>query len=108
MADLCNNLSIPRALKLFLLAQDVRENQPLVGTLDGVNAVFTLPGGEKAIHDPPRSQIKLYRNGYRQALGVGCDYTVSESGGAGTGFDTLTLDPAPRSYEILLVDYVVQ
>ena len=107
MADLCNGLSIPRALKLFVLADDFREGVELVGTKDGVNTVFTIPGGEKAVHVPPGLQIKLYRNGFRQNLGVGNDFVVSESGGLGTGFDTVTVDPAPRNYEILLVDFVV-
>lgn len=106
MAELCNGLSTPRALKLFVPASDFRENIALLGTLDGVNTVFTIPGGEKAVHLPPGLQIKLYRNGVRQKLGVACDYTVSESGGLGTGFDTVTVDPAPKSYEILLVDFV--
>jgi hypothetical protein len=106
VADLCNALSIPRALRLFVIAGDVREGVVPDGVLNGTNTVFTLPGGEKALHAPPSLQIKLYRNGLRQNIGVGCDYTVSESGGVGTGFDTLTLDPAPLSYEILLVDFV--
>ena len=106
MAELCNGLSIPRALKLFVLAGDFRENIAPVGVLDGVNDTFTLPGGEKAVHLVSGLQIKLYRNGFRQKLGVGCDYTVSESGGVGTGFDTITVDPPPLSYEILLTDFV--
>jgi hypothetical protein len=106
VSELCNGLSIPRALKLFVLADDFRENVALAGVKNGVNTVFTIPGGDLARHEPPGVQIKLYRNGLRQNLGVGCDYTVSESGGAGTGFDTVTVDPAPLSYEILLVDFV--
>ena len=108
MAELTNALSIPRALRLFVLASDFRESNEPLGTKNGTNTVFTLPSGEKAVHVPPGLQIKLYRNGMRQNLGVGCDFTVSESGGAGTGFDTITLAVAPMAFEILLVDYVVE
>lgn len=107
MADLCNVLSVPRARRIFVPAEDFRESVELAGTKNGINVIFTIPGGEKAVHTPPGLQVKLYRNGLRQALGVGCDYTVSESGGLGTGFDTVTVDPAPLGYEILLVDFVV-
>ena len=39
----------------------------------------------------------VYFNGVRQTEGVGCDYVRSESGGAGTGYDTITFAVAPRS-----------
>lgn len=88
-----------------LTEERVRENIPLVGTQNGVNLVFTIP--DLAIHDPPRSQVKVYRNGQRLLSGAVNDYVVSESGGVGTGYDTITFtsDP-PILGENLWADYV--
>ena len=108
MAELCNGLSIPRALALFVLAGDIRESVELDGVKNGVNLAFTIPNGEKAIHAPPGLQLKFYRNGMRQRLGASNDFTVSESGGAGTGVDTITVVGAPLTFEVLLVDFVVE
>jgi len=71
------------------------------GTKDGVNAIFTTA------NDFRETSLKVYFNGIRQAQGTGCDYEVSESGGVGTGFDTITVAVPPRSNESLLVDYVI-
>ena len=84
-----------------------RENVILDGILDGINQIFKLPGGDKAINQPPNIQIKFYRNGVRQHPGSGNDYEVTESGGPGTGYDTFTINPPPISGEILLVDYII-
>ena len=74
------------------------------GLVDGANAVFTTPDFFQ--QDPPDYQIKVFRNGQLQSLGN--DYTVSESGGAGTGFDTVTFAVActPKAGESITVDYV--
>lgn len=67
------------------------------GTIDGVNATFTTSqafvSGSEAVH----------YNGSRQRLGD--DYAISESGGAGTGFDTVTFLVPPRPDDNLVVDY---
>lgn len=85
----------------------MRWNKELDGTKDGVNQEFTIPGGEKFIQGG-ENVIRVYRNGLRQNLGTGSDYTVSESGGAGTGYDTITfIGPAPLAYEELTADYMV-
>lgn len=102
MADLCNTLSIPRARRLFILLGKYKVEQELLGTKDGVNLVFVSPS------DFLEETIQLYLNGVRLCRGVGGDYNVSESGGAGTGFDTVTLDAslAPLSGENLFADYI--
>lgn len=69
------------------------------GSIDGSNAIFTttsafLSGSEA-----------VFYNGIRQMEGVGCDYVRSESGGAGTGFDTLTFAEPPRSGDVLTIDF---
>ena len=77
-------------------------NEVPAGSINGINVVFTtannfIDGSEK-----------LHLNGVRLKVGVGCDYLTSESGGLGTGFDTLTLSVAPittSKTDQLLVDY---
>jgi len=78
----------------------------LVGTKDGANTIFTTP--DFFTQDPSGARIRIYLNGQRLYEGVGSDYTVSESGGAGTGYDTVTLsaDLAPYSFDNLFADYV--
>ena len=61
------------------------------GLINGLNTVFTTSADFTA-----GSEV-VYFNGVRQREGVGCDYVRSESGGVGTGFDTITLAVAPRS-----------
>jgi hypothetical protein len=84
----------------------VRVGVELVGPKNGANRIFrTTP--DFFVHDPSGSgkTIELYHNGrllvqtdtYNPGLG---DYVVEESGGVGTGFDTvnlLTFSPIERS-----------
>lgn len=72
------------------------------GAKDGVNLIFVIP--EPILHIGTIT-AQIYLNGQR--LKNGDDYTLSESGGPGTGYDTITLiGPAPLSYEHLIVDYI--
>ena len=61
------------------------------GVINGFNTVYTT-----AVDFVAGSEA-VYFNGVRQTEGVGCDYVRSESGGVGTGFDTITLAVAPRN-----------
>lgn len=62
------------------------------GIINGSNTAFILAG------DPnPLSSLKVYRNGMRQKVGVGEDYTISGR--------TITFTIAPVSGEIILCDY---
>jgi hypothetical protein len=84
----------------------VRVGVPLVGPLDGTNRVFrTTP--DYFVHDLAGNgkTIEVWHNGRRLIQtathnpGVG-DYWVEESGGVGTGYDTinlLTFAPVGRS-----------
>ena len=74
-----------------------------IGAVDGVNQTFTTP--EKFVQVAPLV-IRVYRNGQRQAQ-VG-DYTVSESGGVGTGYDTITFVAGAKIKlgTVVRVDYV--
>lgn len=79
----------------------VRENIALIGVYDNVNKDFQLP--EPAIHDPPRSQIKIYHGGRR--LGTE-EYTVFESI-PGQGYNLVRiLQFTPQTTSRLYADYI--
>jgi hypothetical protein len=77
----------------------------LIGVRDGVNQVFTLPSGDKFVHNLPYLTLAVFVNGVR--LSLLDDFLISESGGLDTGFDTVTLDEAPYSNDHLTADYVL-
>lgn len=90
----------------------VRTGVALVGPMDGANRIFrTTP--DHFVHDPAGTgrDIEVWHNGRRLIWtsaanpGLG-DFTVSESGGVGTGFDTITLLTfAPVGRSTLVADY---
>jgi hypothetical protein len=74
-------------------------NEVPSGAIDGINTAYTtasnfVPGTEE-----------LYLNGVHLREGVGCDFTRSESGGVGTGFDTVTLAVIPIVGDQLWIHY---
>lgn len=79
-----------------------RTGQVLSGPINGVNATFTT--GEAFVHDPPRLSISVYYNGQRLLLAD--DYAISESGGLGTGYDTVSMPVAPRPGDRVWADYI--
>jgi len=87
----------------FLFKQHV----PLEGAKDGVNRIFTVP--DKFINGPFGNndfRILVRHNG--RVLIAGCDFTITESGGPGTGYDTLTFTTfTPNSSSELIADYVI-
>jgi hypothetical protein len=101
---LVNFLSLQAADQRYVAALRFRTGQNLLGDKDGSNVVFTVPTGDNFTHNLPFFSIQVYFNGVRQKLLD--DYIVSESGGLGTGFDTVTLCVAPRANDTLLVDYI--
>jgi hypothetical protein len=96
-------LQIPS--QLFLSIERLRTGQELVGLKNRVNVSFRVPGTEKFAHNLPFLSIQLYYNGMRLTLLE--DYTLSESEGSGTGFDTILLGFAPRANDRLVADYVI-
>jgi len=70
------------------------ENETPSGTINGVNAAFTL-----ANNPDPDSSLRLSLNGLRMRAGAGNDYTLS---GATITFET---DQIPQTEDILLADY---
>jgi hypothetical protein len=104
---LINQLSLQVAQQLFIAANRYRVGQNLVGLKNGVNLTYRTPGLEKFAHNLPFLDISVYFNGSRLALLD--DYMVMESGGFGTGFDTIVLAvPPPLSNDHLLADYILQ
>ena len=82
---------------------DHRWDVELLGVKNGVNMVFTTPEDFEQVLN---IRIRTYLNGQRLLEGGGNDYTVSESGGVGTGFDTVTTAVAPQSDDNLTADFV--
>ncbi len=96
------------------LSPVVRVGIALVGPQDGSNRVFrTTP--DFFVHDPSVSgrDIEVFHNGRRLILTELADpsqgdFIPSESGGIGTGFDTITLLTfAPFAQSTLVADYTV-
>jgi hypothetical protein len=101
---LINYLNLQTAQQLFIAVGRYRTGQGLVGVKDGVNKTFRTPGLEKYVHNLPFLTIHVYLNGVRLALLD--DYMVIESGGPGTGYNTIILELSPRSNDHLLADYI--
>jgi hypothetical protein len=80
-------------------------NEILTGLINGINTAFTT--GVDFIFGTET----VYFNGVRQLPGASVDYIASESGGAGTGYDTITFTvaprgrPGPRIDDVVSVDY---
>jgi len=89
---------------IYIAASRFRIGQELVGAVNGINQTFLIPSGEKFVHTPPGLSVQVYYNGQR--LLIVDDYAVSESGGAGTGFDTITTVVTPKTLDKIYVDYV--
>src|ERR1700722_18174822 len=86
-AGVVNGLQIGSGQISILEQQDIQ----LVGAVDGVNDIFTIPSGTWIQVSPYK--IIVYDNGVKQTFGT--DYTIAESGGSGTGFDTVILAIPP-------------
>lgn len=76
--------------------------QALIGTIDGANKVFSTA---QAFTRASPFQEAVYRRGLRLTPGAGNDYVASESGGAGTGYDTITYTEAPKSGDVHHIDF---
>ena len=82
-----------------------KENISLVGDIDGINRTFTTP--DKFIDGTLSNNelhIKIIHNGRR--LIKDTDYLILESGGVGTGFDTVVfISFVPATSSKIIVDY---
>ena len=77
------------------------------GSLDGLNRVFTIPGGEKAVHNPSGGiKMKPYHNTRRFQDN---EFVAEESGGAGTGYDRIVIVAfAPPPTSRIFLDFVAK
>lgn len=82
----------------------MRHAVALVGAINGVNVTFMVPSPDRFRTEPPRLGLSLFYNGRRML--VVDDFAVSESGGPGTGYDTITMLFAPKAGDKLWADYV--
>lgn len=85
-----------------------KQGAELLGTKDSSNRIFTTP--DKFINGAFGDndfRISVKHNG--RDLIAGCDFTMIESAGPGTGFDTLTfITFVPNSTSELFADYVTE
>jgi hypothetical protein len=84
-----------------LWQQDIQ----LDGIVDGSNMVFTIPSGKFLVDGTHK--IVVYINGVKQVYLT--DYFIAESGGPGTGYDTVVMAIAPQvlpsPIDIITADY---
>lgn len=79
----------------------VYDDRP-AGVVDGANTTFTTSNAFRL------GTQRVLLNGVVQALGPSCDYTVSESGGPGTGYDTIVFSFPPIATDSIAIDYTQQ
>lgn len=105
-AGITKGLSVTGAAFPYLF----RDNEPLIGIQDDVNRSFTVPSPDKFLNglqaDGNNFVIFVTHNGLSQKLGT--DYEIAESGGSGTGFDTINfISKTPKTNAILRAWYVI-
>ena len=76
--------------------------QQLLGTIDGVNTVFTT--SQPFLRVSGAAEM-VYLRGLRRCEGASADYVAVESGGVGTGYDTIVFVNPPRPGDNLLIDF---
>lgn len=100
-AGIINGLQITSAQLAVIERQDIQ----LVGAVDGINTIYTIPSGKWIQSSPYR--IIVYLNGVKQFYTD--DYMIAESGGVGTGFDTVIFTVPPESsippIDVVTADY---
>lgn len=87
-----------------ILFGKMRWDKDLVGSKNGLNKVFTTP--DPYFVQDGEQIIRVVLNGQR--FSSPDDFVASESGGVGTGYDTVTLVAvAPVPTDELTADYMV-
>jgi hypothetical protein len=88
-----------------------KQKESLIGSVDGLNRVFVVPNSDKFINGPYNSNdFRIYVTHNGHGMKENLDYKVSESGGVGTGLDTITFisfTPLPGR-SILEASYVIK
>ena len=87
-----------------------RQNVALIGVKNDANKIFTVPYPDKFLNgtfEDNEFRIIVDHNGRRQIQNI--DYIISESGGTGTGFDTIEfISLVPNKCSKIIADYVVR
>lgn len=91
-----DGLEVTGTADLVPFYQDVS----VTGTQNGSNVVFIVP--DKFLYTT-ENKITVYLNGVRQQVAE--NFLIAESGGPGTGYDTIIFIEAPRSKDVIRVDY---
>lgn len=74
----------------------------LLGSTDGINAVFTLPNSWKYVYNLGIT-IRVMVNGALQSPSA---FTATELGGLGTGYNAVTFNTPPASSTTITADFV--
>jgi hypothetical protein len=89
---------------------NIKQNVELVGVKDGVNRFFTVPSPDKFINGTfagSEFRILIRHNG--RGIIQNLDYAIYESGGVGTGYDTIGIVSfVPTANSTLIADYVIE
>jgi len=97
--------------ELLVIPLDVAFGGPPVGGIRFFQRVLVPTGNPSVFTAPTNFQHggvdteAVHYNGQRLFEGAGNDYIASESGGVGTGYDTITLLFVPRAGSNFLIDY---
>jgi hypothetical protein len=87
-----------------------RDNVVLIGPKNNANKVFRVPTPDKFIngtYDDNEFRIIIDHNGRRLIQNI--DYIISESGGPGSGFDTVEfISFVPNKCSKIIADYVIE
>lgn len=100
-AGIVNGLQVTSSNLDVLKKEDIQ----LVGVVDDSNTVYTIPFGKFIQND--LYKIIIYKNGVKQFFLD--DYFIAESGGPGSGYDTVILTVPPTTVpppdDIITADY---
>ena|ERR1700733_1643747 len=88
-----------------------KERQGLIGAIDNINRIFTVPPPDKFIEGSfLNNEFHIYVTHNGHQMKVNMDYSILESGGVGTGYDTIvfvSFTPIPGR-STLEASYVVK
>lgn len=102
-AGIINGLQVGSGQINVLRKEDIQ----LLGVVDDSNTVYTIPSG--SFIQNTTYKIIVYKNGVKQLFLD--DYFIAESGGPGTGYDTVIFTVAPTTTpapdDVLTADYYI-
>ncbi len=107
------SIGIVNGLEVVVGAADTyifKQGIALVGAINGANTIFSTPVPDKFLDGTVGANsfsILVRHNG--RVLVKGVDYTISESGGVGTGYNTITIVSfIPYVGSTIIADYMME